>query len=589
MRAVVAGLCLLAGLSALSAAAQDFKQIAPKEPKTQMATPVTVPPEANPVVPTAVRKKLLDSLLGLRFVDKLAKVVRNGVKVSGVEVDGGLPLLNRDEIKTQLSAFLGRPLYTDDLPRISEAVVKWYRAHDLPVVDVGFPEQDISTGTVQAVVTVYRLGQVHVQGNEWFSTPLLTGEMRLEPGDRIDFQTLRIDLNRLNRNPFRRVSAVLERSATTGATDLALKVDDRLPFRVYASFDNDGLPVTNRERYGAGINWGNVFGLDQQISYQFLTSPDLFRSRDRGPGHSDKPRFTAHSLDYLAPLPWGDDIEAFGSYVELVPDLGQNFDQVGHSLQLSVRYVGIAPPWDGLSQTLKFGFDYKRSDNNIAFGGTQIFANTTNIEQFLLIYDGTLPDAHGQTAIENQVVYSPGGLSNGNSTAVFAASGTAGAKANYLYDNIEITRVTYLPYQFSSVVRVEGQIADAELLPSEQLGAGGNDSVRGYDPRTVDGSQGALFSAELHGPAFHPLKSIFDTDVQDQAQGLVFYDMGFVAYRNAQQNLPKSATLQSAGLGLRYGIDRFVDLRADYGWQLQAPPGGKSGGSLLNLSVTLAY
>jgi hypothetical protein len=33
-------------------------------------------------------------------------------------------------------------------------------------------------------------------------------------------------------------------------------------------------------------------------------------------------------------------------------------------------------------------------------------------------------------------------------------------------------------------------------LPSEQLGAGGVDSVRGYDERTADGSEGELVTAE---------------------------------------------------------------------------------------------
>jgi hemolysin activation/secretion protein len=261
-----------------------------------------------------------------------------------------------------------------------------YRAHNLPVVDVAFPEQDINSGTVQGVVTVYRLGKVEVSGNHWFASDVLTDEMQVRPGDRLDFAELKDDLNRLNRNPFRSVHAILERSKTPGDTNVALHVKDRLPLRAFAGFDNDGLPSTGRDRYSAGLNWGNVFGLDQQFSYQFITSPDLWRSRKRGAGHSNDPRFTAHSASYLVPLPWGDTLNVFGTYVEQVPDLGPNFDQVGHSVQLSLRYERHLPAIGALSQQIQVGFDYKRTDNNLDFGGTAIFASSTNVEQFLVIY-----------------------------------------------------------------------------------------------------------------------------------------------------------------------------------------------------------
>jgi len=588
MRSLLAIFCILfAGTPAI---AQDFNQVAPKEPKTLKPGTVAVPAE-KPIVPPAENKLLLPELKGLRFVPRVEQIVRTGVPGNGITVEGsGLALLNDPAIKHKLAGFLGKPLHTDDLPRISQTVLDWYRAHELPVVDVAFPEQDVSSGTVQAVMTVYKLGQIKVEGNEWFSSEVLKGEMQLRPDDPVDFGVLKSDLNRLNRNPFRRADAVLERSQTVGDTDIALHVQDQLPLRVYASYDNEGLPVTGRDRYSVGFNWGDVFGLDQQFSYQFITSPDLWQTRNRGAGHSNDPRLMAHSINYLAPLPWGDVINIFGSYVEQVPNLGANFDQVGHSLQMSLRYQKELPTGlTNLSQQLQIGFDYKRSDNNLSFGGTQIFAAATNVEQFLLIYDGTLPDTYGQTAVENQFVFSPGGMSDGNGTAVFVSSGVNGAKANYLYDNLQITRVTYLPWQMTSVARLEGQIASAELLPSEQLGAGGTDSVRGYNPRAFNGTQGLLASLELRSPSYHPLQQLLGTKLQDSGQFLVFYDAGFVSDLHAQTGQAKSAALQSIGFGARYGIGRYLDLSFDYGWQLSRAPSVTKLENLADVSITLAY
>jgi hemolysin activation/secretion protein len=367
-----------------------------------------------------------------------------------------------------------------------------------------------------------------------------------------------------------------------------LDFPDRPLRRFYAGFDDTGMPVTGRDRYSVGFNWGNVFGLDHQFSYQFITSPDLWRTCDRGTGHSNDPRFVAHSASYMAPMPWGDFVSIFGTYVAQAPDLGLNFDQVGHSLQLSLRYEHPFASFWNISHQLQIGFDYKRSDNNLSFGGTNIFAAATNIEQFLLDYGATRPDDWGQTTIENQFYWSPGGLSHGNTTSVFVASGVTGAMAGYIYDNLQLTRVTYLPWEMSLVLRVDAQLASTELLPSEQIGAGGPDSVRGYDPRMVNGTQGALASVELRSPSYAPLKSL-GLPVDDSGQVLTFFDSGFVPNRHAQTGQPKSATLESAGVGVRYGVGRYLDVRFDYGWQIDKAPGASKRRNLAHVAVTLAY
>lgn len=571
------------------AKAQDLNQVAPKQPTPNQTGGAVSGVPATPAAKTAPAdpaRQLLPALKGLRLVRGLSLLQRSGVEMSGLHIEA-LPLLDAPEERAKLEAFLGKPLTAGDLPKISQAIVEWYRGHDRPVVDVNFPEQDITSGTLQVVVTEYRLGKVKVEGNRYFDGDTLRGEMQSKPGAPINLNTLKSDLNTLNRNPFRGVNAVLERSDVPGDTDIALKVDDRLPLRGYVSFDNNGLPIAGRDRYSVGLNWGDAFGLDQQLSYQFSTSPDLWRNRNRGTGLSNDPRFMAHSLTWLAPLPWGDTLSGFASYVQQVPDLGPDFGQVGHNLQLSLRYQKPLPAWGAAFQQLQFGFDHKRSDNNLAFGGTQVFNSATNVDQFLLIYDVTRPDDWGQTAVENSVVYSPGNLSTGNSTASFLGSGVNGARARYLYDLVQITRMTDLPWLgLSWVVRASGQISDVELLPSEQLGAGGIDSVRGYDPRAVSGSNGMLISNELRSPAIAPLR-MSGMDIDDSLQLLAFHDYGRVAYLNDQSNLSTQAELQSVGVGVRYNLGRYMDLRFDYGWQLERVPGAPKLGNLAVVSVTV--
>jgi hypothetical protein len=40
-------------------------------------------------------------------------------------------------------------------------------------------------------------------------------------------------------------------------------------------------------------------------------------------------------------------------------------------------------------------------------------------------------------------------------------------------------------------------------------------------------------------------------------------------------------------VGLRYGIGRYLDVRMDYGWQLERLPGASKLGNLATISVTL--
>ena len=570
----------------MSAFAQDIRTVAPKQPLPRQNAGMIKPPQSLSMPVNASKSPLLAKLTGLRFVNSDQKIVRSGTRGAGIQTVF-LPLMNSPRVKRRLSAFLGKPLFAEDLTKISNIVISWYRANNYPMVDVVFPEQDITTGIVQAIVIEYRLGKVNVKGNKYFSSRLLRSQIETKRGEAINFSRLKTDLNKLNRSPFRTVNAVFGKSDVVGATDLTLETQDRFPFSAYVGIDNLGLPITARDRYSIGFSVGDPFGFDQQFSYAFITSPDLWRTRNNGAGLSNKPRFTAHSGAYLLPLGNGDAININGFYVSQVPNLGPDFGQVGHGLQFSFRYEMPLAIRGALSQQLQFGFDYKRFDNNLAFGGTQIFSSKYKIAQLVVSYDATLVDRYGQTTVENQLVISPGNLLPGNNSATFIASGVAQSNARYLYDNIEVMRVTSLPWDASIVLRGKAQMATHELLPSEQLGAGGSDSVRGYDPRVANGSQGIVTSVELRSPIMTPL---LDTlGVRDQGQLLAFWDYGKVSYLYPQTNLPKSAKLQSAGFGMRYTIGRNVDLRMDYGWQLEKAPGATKLGHLANIAVTLAY
>jgi hemolysin activation/secretion protein len=585
-RSRVCGVALL--LAALTGAArgQDFQQVAPKMPaQTQpgQSTPGQITAgaaDAKAASPDDTRL-ILPDLKGLRFVAHVGDVAKNGVTAAGVDVSA-VPFLNDPALVAQLQSYIGRRFTFGDLHAINRTVIAWQRAHQHPLVDVAVPDQDVSTGTVQIVVTEFTFEKVDVAGNVFFATRIFTNGIEAAPGEPLDLDLLKRDLDWLNRNPFRKVDAVLARGDALGTTDIQLNVSDRQPWRVYASYDNTGTPTTGRDHWSFGLNNGNLFGLDQQISYQITSGDDLLRKLGNG-----TPRYLANSLSYTAPLSWHDLVEVFGSYVRQSPNAGPFFDQVGRSAQISARYVHPmgGPGW--LNQELQAGFDYKTTNNNLAFGGEQIFGASQDIDQFLSIYDATAVDSWGITTIENDGVFSPGGITNNNNNTSFARSGTSYANSKYFYDTLAVTRATQLPYDMSSITRLKGQVADGNLLPSEQLGGGGVDSVRGYDTRVANGSDGVLASEELRSPPFSPLNWAFCKNADDSGQFLAFWDYARLSYPHTQPKTPDHIAMESVGAGFNYVIGRYVDLRFDYGWQLLDLPGSKRHGQLADVSVTL--
>ncbi|MBB6252841.1 ShlB/FhaC/HecB family hemolysin secretion/activation protein [Nitrospirillum iridis] len=577
---------LLGGLSltAQPAQAQSYDRIAPKElPAKPPADQAPAPPV--PPAPAANSDKvILPALKGLAFVPDPAAVRPQGSAVTGVDT-GGIDLLSRPAFRPIAESYLGKPLRLADLNDLARRIVAFYRENDHPLVDVLVPEQDIDNGTVQVVVREFTVGKVVAQGNEWFDSDLLTRHVSASPGDRVRGSQLLNEVNSLNENPFRQVDLVYRPGVAPGTTDLVLSTRDRFPVRIYAGYDNSGAPSTGRDRWNLGFNWGNAFWQDHQLSYQLTTSDDFWHDRPGDRGAS----FIGHAVSWLAPLPWQDRLMIFGSYEESVPRVGGDFGLVGKSGQASLRYQMPLARTSSFAHQLEFGYDFKTTNNNLAFGGVQISRTATEISQFSAKYDATLADRWGSMGWGATLVWSPGGLTGDNTDAAFqpgdSQSGRLGAKANYLYVRSELNGLVKLPADAAWATRVVGQLSNRPLLDTEQLGAGGADILRGYDERAVNGDQGVLISTELRSPAF----KLVESGPGDALQLLAFLDYGSLWNRNIPAGESENVNLASTGVGLGYTYGTYLTVKVAYGWQLRKLPGAAEKGELSHVSVTLSY
>jgi hemolysin activation/secretion protein len=585
------GVCIAALALAATVCAQDYSRVAPKSLSGSGSGAVVAPPPAAAAAPQSKSAEhILDRLDGIRLVDTPSKIVLNGAHEPGITLSG-LEVLDRPEFLEHLRrSYIGHPLTQDTLNQIAQDVENWYRSEDRPFVAVSYPEQDVSTKVLQVLVTEYRLRHVRSEGNEWFASDLLTSRIRSPAGEPIFASELSKDVAYLNQNPFRQTVATVELDKSSGEADVVLHTDDRFPLRFYATYDDTGTPSIGRDRYGVGVLWGNAFGLDQQLSYQFISSDDFWgrpASIGVGPGGAT---MAAHSASYQIPLPWRDTLSIFGDYEQDRPPLGQTFSEVGVSWQGSARYdAKLAPLWDLVQEEVQFGADYKHTNNNFAFFGFNISASATEIVQFPFLYSAALPDGWGQTQLSNLAVLSPGRLTSENNDDAFQPSpahfGVPGAHARYAYDLVTLSRVNRLPFDFTAILHAQFQRSTSNLLPSEQLGAGGIESVRGYDERTAEGSEGGQATAEIRSPPFGPLDLLVGTGIGDALQFDAFWDWAHVRNNTIAAGLP--VTLDSTGAGFHYTLNRFIDFRLENGWRLRKAPGERKRGSQLLLSVVV--
>ncbi len=573
---------MAAGLVPALAHGQAYDRVAPKAPPPSNAPAAVSGPPTIDTAPTS-DQAVLAALKGLVFVPDLAALKKGGVGADAAGPTGvaapGLPLLADPGFTAKMTPYIGRKLTLADLDGITKAVSDLYREHDQPFMSVTAPPQNISSGVIQIIVSQYRLGEVKVEGNKWFSTDLLTRESGLAPGQMLTLSGIQGDLDWLNGNPFRTVKTTFEPGAEPGDTDVVLQVEDRLPLRLYASIDNAGVASLGRGEWSVGVNWGNALGLDQQVSYQFTRSLSA--------------RFNAHSVSWSTPLPWRDKLVIFGSYEEERPNAAA-FDESGTSGQASLRYSHRLPRFAfandiGLTEDIQVGFDFKTTNNNLEFGGLSQFASAVEVDQFPIIYEATETDHYGQAVFDNQLVFSPGGLTGGNNNAAFRVA-VDKSSTDYVYDRIGLTRVTFLPADFSLVMRVVGQVADGNLQFSEQLGAGGASSVRGYYTDAAIGTEGVLLSGEIRSPAFSLSKLLHQRlPVDDQAQFGAFWDYGHVSQIDALPDHVNSANLSSLGVDAHLVLGPYADLRVDVGWQLRAAPGASDRGAFTDFAVTVGF
>lgn len=525
------------------------------------------PPAADPAVVLGAQPGEPVLLSALKSVVLLPAVPAGDAPPAATQpgVDASrLPWLQTAGFERELTPFLGKPVSLASLDRLQMVIRIHLQFIGRPFARVYAPPQDITDGTVRVVVQPATLdGDVRVEGARWFAPERYTALIGIHASDTFDAAALNADIAWLNRNPYRRVTPVVEAGEQPGTTRVTLRAQERLPLSFSAGYNNTGTEATDEDRIFASVEWGDAFGRGDLLSYRFASDPDV-------------ERFVSHSVNYTAFLPWRHVFTAFGAYSDVESEIAPPFEQSGKSWQIGTRYEiplpNLSVNW---SQGFSLSADFKYSDNTLEFATIPITDNVTHIVQFGATYTvGGRAGRHGFDFSLDGFV-SPGGLSSYNDDEAFNGS-RPGATADYAYTRLGARYSLALPADFSWRTQANLQLSEGRLLGSEQLNGGGASAVRGYRESSAFGDSGIVVSNEFHAPPIRPsrLKTIIDP--------FVFADFASLNDHGGGSTEPRSA-----GFGANLGVLSHLSVNFAYGWQLNDI--GDATNSRGHISATLTW
>lgn len=550
---------------------QDLQQIAPRAatPSVSDEQAVADKPKVEVKGSTQVLAKAWG---GLVLQPNESSVVKAGIesmsdypqavdKIAFVDLNTPKP----EELSIALRAIMAKkPISRRTINEVSKTVFLHYQRNDFPLVDVYLPEHAMKHGIVQLVVLEGKLGEVKVEGHQYFSSESILKNIRTKRGGLIRNSTMQEDIAWINKNPFRRSEILYEQGEARGTTNAVVKVKDVYPMRFNVGYNDSGNRLTSYETWTAGLNWGKPFGYDDQLNYAFTT-----RLKTN--------YLQAHSLTYIKPLPWRHTLTFMGSYSDSDLDALRIstpaiLELNSRSWSLGARYQ-MPLEWLVDGDTISLGFDFKRSKNGNAILGRATTTNTkTDVSQFSLTYQGTIPIEKGMISVGSTLIWSPGGWGGYNEKPSLPGD------PHYFIGKVNAMLYKSLPHEFSLMLRTQLQVSEDQVAGSEQMSLGGFGTVRGYDPSEAVGENGYLFVAELYTPK---TTTVFSRIAPKQFEGeslqfLVFSEYGGTQLINPTVNEDEHANLFSLGGGLRYSLGSNLNARFDYGYQLMDSQSSRS-------------
>jgi len=445
----------------------------------------------------------------------------------------GNTLLPTREIEAAVYDFLGPGRTVADVERARAALEALYNRHGYPTVSAEIPRQSAAEGVIVINVVERPVGRLRVVGARYFSPEAIRQQApSLAEGTVPNSNAVQRDLAALNQQPERSITPVLRAGRAPDTVDVDLQVHDQLPLRGSLEIDNRSSASTRPLRLTGSLSYDNLWQRGDSASFFFQVAPQHL------------PDASVWSGSYLWRIP-GSAFSLLGSYLKSNSDVSTvgATTVIGKGKIAGLRLVMPLTQEAGFSQSVNAGFDYKSFGQSISSSGA---IDRVPLTYFPLsaTYQASWSTADAETDLTASAV---GGTTYFGSSGASFDQNRFNAPANFFYVRAAASRQQELPYGTQGWMHVQVQGAPQPLVPNEEFGLGGLDTVRGYQEAEILGDNAVDAQFELRSPS---IAGRIGPRVNELRLHL-FTDVGQASIQMPLPEQKRTYTLESVGAGLR--------------------------------------
>jgi len=483
----------------------------------------------------------------------------------------GATLIAPDRLQLILAPFIGKGKDFADVQKALEALEKAYTSQGYSAVQVILPEQDISDGEVEFDVVEAKIGKVVVEGNKYFDEANIRASLpQVQQGQPPNILQISDNLRVANENPAKQTTVLLRSGTEEGQVDAVVRVADERPNKLSVTLDNSGTAQTGIFRLGVGYQNSNLWNRDHVLNAQYVTAPNDDVHTNRLVLYPNKNVFIV-GAQYRIPLyRQGDTLEFTAGYSNVNSGVVANlFNISGSGSIFGGRYNHNLDKIGDLEHKLSYGLDwrgYKSTVTQIDVQGAGLVPDVT-VHPISLTYAGTYRKSESDT---NFSVSANQNLPGGNDAGTGAFQGDplavparpaarAGANPRYFLTRWSFNHNRALPRDWQFRWGMSGQATRDTLIPGEQFGIGGADSVRGFLEREIANDNGYRGTLEFYTPDFGKIVPVAGV----RMRALAFYDWGAVKRIRPTVLEMHGQHVSSAGVGVRVSRGTNLSFRLD--------------------------
>jgi hemolysin activation/secretion protein len=520
----------------------DFQRPAPQPTEPPLPTlppsPEIIP---SPTAPTIPGQTTTPENLPATIVIKRFDITGNTV----------LPPAEIDKITSQ---YTNKPLDFTQLLQVASEITQLYVKNGYVNSGAYVPGNqsfDASGGTVEIKVIEGRVEDIVVTGTQRLDPNYIKSRIALGTGPVLKIDRLIESLQLLQLDPLiKSIGTELVSGQQPGTSIVQVNVRESPNWQTGLNIANNRTPSVGEIQAQFGVTQNNLTGAGDGIGVTLAKSEgssifDFNYTLPLNPRNGTLRLQYSNSSSNVIEYPFNIlDIKSNGqdfgvTYRQPVIQTPDREFAVGISLaRRETNTVYLRTINDGQ----EIGYPSPGADAN----------GSTRVSAVRLFQDYTLRDTQQVFALRSQLSF---GLN-----ALGATTNASAPDSNFLAWRGQAQYVRALAPNSIFLVKLDSQLADRPLLAIEQIGLGGQDTVRGYRQDLLLADNGVNAIAEVRLPIFTP------PDSKQILQVVPFLDFGLGWNQPNNPSLnPTPNTIAATGIGLRYQSGTDFTARLDYG------------------------